>query len=288
MPTPTAWACGIVTARTTRVASNKGGNINPDKLYKPTPQMERRVKSKAAVLAYEEKHLTMVTLTCKDHIEDNEPVKLFLDNMVKQKVIKRYLWVRERQKRGANHWHILVACYTGYVDLMKIRSAWVSARMTFGYDPCPYAFQVGFKDKKTGKKTLWSRNAVMVANYLAKYITKGYRNTVAKNIGKPVQSVIRQNVTADVKGYRVEVKYGEVTRITDSSQIKYKFSVELESCIHGQPPIPNVINSGVNCLTYYFNPTLKFMRWLNFAANMHEYLNKQREEFHNYYRNANT
>lgn len=270
---PIGWANGTVTARISRPIASKGGDINPDKLYRPSKRLKRIVESKAAAMTYGAVACTMITLTCLDYIETNEAVTKFLENCMKQKLFMKYLWVRERQERGANHWHLLVTLPARYVDIKAIRRAWASARKSCGFDSSLNSVQVGFKSKD-GKKQLFCNDVKRAALYVGKYISK------FKKIVLRVNKAIKNGVWID------DIREGEIIKISASSVIKYKGRIELESCFKNAPTKKHMIQ-GANNIIFLFDQSKNFMRWLVGSWSMHEYINELYcQNFKEYYANS--
>lgn len=137
-----------------------------------------------------------LTLTFKDNIQDykkaNEKFKYFIN--IKNKDIK-YLAVKEHQKRGAIHYHLIVFDIEKET-LEKLVSSW-----NYGFT----------HSKKITNKYSWS-----ISSYLTKYFTKeknqlvdaGYRIfTKSNNLQKPLL-----------------ISDGVVSKIL----LKYKYDIDLE------------------------------------------------------------
>jgi hypothetical protein len=136
---------------------------------------KRRVKSKIVALHEEAKRGYFITLTQPISIESNKPIALFIDNLKKQGYVKKFVWVRERQQRGANHYHVYFTSdkflFNGdqynRKNLAQIfQSAWNSAMCLCGGSASPNSVRFFERPVVYG-------SCGQIANYLTKYMTKG-------------------------------------------------------------------------------------------------------------------
>jgi len=192
------------------------------KKYRYSAGVRRVVRAKIASMAFQtpKGRLWFFTLTASDHIEDNRPLKCYFDNLVKRGIVKDYVWVRERQKRGANHWHVIASMGSDYVSYKVMRNAWNSALETCGYAPSINSWRGGDKNGKVLVSD-WNR----ACNYVSKYMTK-HSNEKRK--------VVVDEYSPEVKKQKVSYKVvddWEDFRLTASSRIQYKGKIELNEFI---------------------------------------------------------
>ena len=108
----------------------------------------------------------MITLTFGQDVPNDRPAKKLLDNFLKRlrryKDVLLYLWVAERQSRGAIHFHIL----TDYTDMKYINISW---------NEIVQRWQIAnnFIIQEVYPNVIQVDNP---AGYLAKYLTKGGQN----------------------------------------------------------------------------------------------------------------
>lgn len=193
LPEVSVFADGTMSARFTRsctpIQSDAG---NSEKKYRFTNRVKRSVRSKCVVLGNTFKgKCWFITLTSSSFIETNVCVSQFIENMRKQKVILQYVWVRERQERGANHWHLLFSSSKTWLDYPKIKKAWNSALFNNGFEASNNSVRFGSKPKV--------HSVEGVSRYIAKYVSK------------------QQACTE-----------GELTRITHSSHMQYNKTMPIE------------------------------------------------------------
>lgn len=139
-----------------------------------------------------------LTLTFTENIQDykkaNEKFKYFINK--KNKDVK-YLCVKEHQKRGAIHYHLIIFDID-YKDVKKIQSSWIYGKVTHL--------------KKITDVNPWS-----IANYMSKYFIKenqrvkaGYRIfTKSQNLKKPLiisagvvdKILLKYNYDIDLEAY---------------------------------------------------------------------------------------
>lgn len=206
-PQPTLWADGRVVAKITRPTTGRAdaaslGAIS--KTYKWDKTARLVVRSKCASMWWEAKRRKyqtwFITLTARDYVETNECVSNFIENLKKRGIISQFVWVRERQKRGANHWHILFTSKFKLMDYALVRKAWNSALDNLGYEPSPNSVRFG----KNPRVYEFKR----VVNYICKYMSKA--------------NTIKLPARLDDKN-----EYVECIRLTHSSRIKYKVNVNV-------------------------------------------------------------
>ena len=138
-----------------------------------------------------------LTLTFKENLKDYKKANNRFHYYIRHKNENiKYLAIKEHQKRGAIHYHLIVFDIEEE-DLKKLKSSW-----TYGFS----------HSKKITNKYIPS-----ISNYLTKYLTKeknqlveaGYRIfTKSRNLKKPL--VISR-------------------KVVDKILIKYKYDIDLES-----------------------------------------------------------
>jgi len=106
-----------------------------------------------------------VTLTEPESIESNQPITLWINNLRKQKQIHQFVWVRERQQRGANHYHVIFSSSYSWLNIGLFQKAWNSALITSGGKGAPNSLRLG------DRPIVESIGAV--SNYISKYMSKG-------------------------------------------------------------------------------------------------------------------
>lgn len=199
LPECKVFADGSVLARFTRpltpIKPELGDN---DKKYRWKNSVKRAVRSKCIVLG-SAKGLScwFITLTCSDFIETNDVVSDFIENLRKQGVINQYVWVRERQKRGANHWHILFNSKCSWLNFVKVKRSWNKVLQRYNFARSENSVRFGSKPRVNNIKA--------VANYICKYMSKGSEE-------------------------------GEEIRLTHSSRIEYQGTMKIENIIRCDIP----------------------------------------------------
>jgi hypothetical protein len=249
---PIAYMDGSVCARTTRPCTqhkNSASLGSSTKKYRWSSGTKRVVRSKCAALGYEAKKLGhsvwFITLTSSSFIETNKVVSNFTDNMKKRGYLSKFVWVRERQERGANHWHIVFSSTLRRLDYMVFQSAWNSALRNGGYDSSKNSVRFGKQPR------VYNLNAVTA--YISKYLTKGK---------KPV------NCT-DVAILGSEHEW---IRLTHSSRIQYKGVVPLHIC--NTQVLINQVYLKTDYFVYYkFQSDATYQSWCVSGWQMNEYLN---------------
>lgn len=118
------------------------------------------------------KKCSMITLSYPKNYPDDRTAKKHLDNFIKR--INRfsfdfmYLWVAEKQKRGAIHFHIITP---NYIPMDIINSGWTEIVRKW-YQKNGYTFSHVLPNVKAVDN---------VSRYVTKYITKDENNTIEGN-----------------------------------------------------------------------------------------------------------
>ena len=118
------------------------------------------------------KKCSMITLSYPKYYPDDRTAKKHLDNFLKR--INRYkrdfmyLWVAEKQKRGAIHFHIVTPFF---IPKEIINSAWTEIVRKW-YQTNGYAFSQVLPNVKAVDN---------VSRYVTKYLTKDVDNTIEGN-----------------------------------------------------------------------------------------------------------
>lgn len=161
-----------------------GKMARKDRVFKWSNRTRRKVQAKACALHMATGGSYFITLTEPVNIESNEPISLFCNNLTKQGLLLDYVWVRERQKNGKNHYHVLFSSDsalfeaspenpTNFVnrgDVARVISdAWNSAMLSCGGKASKNSVRLGYKPVVA--------NIGAVANYIGKYMSKGDRDT---------------------------------------------------------------------------------------------------------------
>lgn len=140
--------------------------------YSWTNETRNKFKSRVSQMFWESlktgKSMYFFTLTQKDSIESNQPITKFINNLRKRNVIDRFGWVRERQARGANHYHLVLESESDYICYKMMQKAWNSAQESSGGTPSPNSFRSGKEPR--------IRHYGGVIHYLTKYATKDVNN----------------------------------------------------------------------------------------------------------------
>jgi hypothetical protein len=139
-----------------------------------SPRTKSKIRRKVIAMARIHKHLSFVTLTFLNKVEEQSAVKIlgvFLDNVTKRSKDFQYLWVAEKQTdneifKDNIHFHLITNKYWKidkwwpyWIDLQKRRG--VLPRQE-SYNPSS-AFDV---------KSITGANVKAIANYLTHYVTK--------------------------------------------------------------------------------------------------------------------
>jgi len=170
------YACGYVSEPKYRNVGRIGIAVHAtdQRKYSWRTETKRRVRSKVVALHSIAKRGYFITLTQKESIENNRPIALFLSNLKKRGYVKDFVWVRERQKRGANHYHVYFTSdkflFDGSQNSRKnlagiFQEAWNSSQRTCGGVPSSNSMRFGDRPVVHG-------NGGQIANYLTKYMTK--------------------------------------------------------------------------------------------------------------------
>jgi len=221
--------------RNSQSNQNSKNNGYITKTYSWTRGTKKTVRAKTAAISYCAKSrgntLWFVTLTSVDQV-NNTAVSKLVENLKKRGVIINYVWVRELQKRGVNHWHMLFESQHKLQDYKLWRNAWNSALKSEGATPSSNSVRWGKKPRVYG-------NPNRVVNYLCKYMTKG-------------------KVEAAVNGIRPETPEKFTERVTHSSRIKYTGHVTLSDLI-AQEIFPHTASKNDWSACYYFSPDEKYL-----------------------------
>ena len=250
LPCPIGWSDGTVTAKITRPGNGKVTNNGwSSKSYRPNKRLKRVVRAKCYAMSFDafkrKRSLFFIALTSLDHIETNEPVSRFIENMKKRGFISDYVWVRERQKRGANHWHILFTSEMQWMNWNVLRRAWSTAMSNCGFD------QGNRQSLRTG-----TRPKVYKADQAVKYITK-YLNKPGEGL-----CVLKKGVPHFVD---------ENIRLTHSSRIQYKGPIELTSFVNWRNQ-PKMAARNEYVISYFFDPNVEYINNLRACWDEYAYL----------------
>lgn len=178
------FACGYTSEPRFRSGGWKGikSRALDERTYKWKHSSRIKVRSKVSALHAETGRGYFITLTQHVSIESNKPIALFLDNLKKQGYVRKFVWVRERQQRGANHYHVYFTSDKWLFDsgensrraLAKIfQEAWNSAVCTCGG-------VASLNSLRFGKRPVVYGSCGQIGNYLTKYMTKGGSNEPEK------------------------------------------------------------------------------------------------------------
>jgi len=181
-------------------------NETKDKKFSMSASVKRSIRSKGIAIFHDAQAngnvAVFYTLTTAESnkLESNEVISKYLENCRKNLGVLQYVWVRERQKNGSNHWHIIAECkpitHERPLNYTSHKRAWNAALSSSGYKPSPNSVRFG-------KKPIL-KNYFGVIAYVTKYCTKGTLKD-------------------------------EVIRVTQSSRIKYKGLAYAEHCIQKNP-----------------------------------------------------
>jgi hypothetical protein len=156
-------------------------SLLPEKEEKkpPSPRtMSRRTKSKIRkkIMAFARihKHLTFLTLTFVNKIEDQSAVKIlhsFLDNVAKRSKSFQYLWVAEKQTENKVfenniHFHLIT---NKYWKIGKWWPYWIELQAKKGIVPRDENFR---PSSAFDVRAINGNNVKAIANYLTHYVTK--------------------------------------------------------------------------------------------------------------------
>jgi hypothetical protein len=131
---------------------------------------KRLVQSRAvALMLHSQRYkqtMFFLTFTEKVSIENNKVITDFVNNARKQGLFDKFIWVREKQKRGANHYHLLCSSKFKSVPIAKMQKAWNSAQRNNGGQISNNSLRLG------SRPIVYKENVLKVSNYIAKYMTK--------------------------------------------------------------------------------------------------------------------
>ena len=142
-----------------------------ERTYKWKSKNKRLVQSRAVALMRHSQRfkqtMFFLTFTEKVSIENNKVITDFVNNARKQGFFDKFIWVRERQKRGANHYHMLCTSKYKAVPIALLQRAWNSAQRSNGGE-------ISSNSLRLGKRPIvYRENILKVANYISKYMSKG-------------------------------------------------------------------------------------------------------------------
>lgn len=152
----------------------KSKQTEKKELRSMSPRTRTKIRQKLLSFSRISKHITFLTLTFVNEVEDKQAIKIlraFLDNAKKQLTDFEYLWVAERQTKNTVfkdniHFHIIT---NRYWKIEKWWPYWLDIQKRFGVVPRDADFKPGsaFNVKKVD-----TANIKQVSNYLTKYVTK--------------------------------------------------------------------------------------------------------------------
>lgn len=216
-------------------AKNCAENGYSEKTYGINARVKRAIRSKVAAMWHNARtngnSCVFYTLTSAESnkIESNLVVSKYLENVRRNQGVVAYVFVRERQKSGNNHWHIIAEVIPKDgkkkrpLDYKAHRNAWNSALKNAGYKPSGNSVRFG------NKPVLMSYHGAVA--YVTKYCTK--------------------NIKENKK---------EAFRVTHSSRIRYKGQVFVEMAIRCNETILSYRISEW-AVTYKYDANLKYYEW---------------------------
>ena len=157
---------------------NKSLYPNKEKKERKERSMSSRTKTKIRrkVIAFARihKHLTFVTLTFVNKVEEEEAVKIlgkFLENVSKRSKDFQYLWVAEKQTENKLfenniHFHVIT---NKYWKIDKWWKYWLELQAKHGIFPRDANFK---PSSAFDVKAITGQNVKAIANYLTYYVTK--------------------------------------------------------------------------------------------------------------------
>jgi len=162
--------------------------------------------------------ILFLTFTIKDNIKDtsltNNAWSYFLNLMKKRHGLNNYLWVAERQKRGAIHYHTLMDM--PFIQFKKIKEIFSNSFAKFG-------IAVSTQNSVSASKKHGSivKNVEMALRYITKYISK--------SINKEVEVLFSSRmyaITNEINVKPLTITYDEYLSIinTCSKEYNFKFS----------------------------------------------------------------
>ncbi len=152
--------------------------LTPPKKERKARSMSKRTKSKIRrkVMAFSRihKHLTFVTLTFLNLVEERKAVKIlgkFLDNVTKRSKDFQYIWVAEKQSENKVfenniHFHLIT---NKYWRIKRWWEYWVELQKKNGIVPRESNFN---PSSAFDVKAINGKNVKAIANYLTYYVTK--------------------------------------------------------------------------------------------------------------------
>jgi len=238
-PKITAYADGTVSGRLRSMKFDNSNNIqngSNEKRFRFTKSTKRQVTAKINAMAFAapKNKLWFFTLTTSSNAKDNRPVMLYMQNLRKRKIVLQYVWVREKQKRGADHWHIIAHMCKDFTSYKIMRTAWNSALTHCGYLPSINSWRGG---DKHGKVIVSDYRRA--SKYVSKYMSKSDSHQIVERIptGRLDKNLLPQ---IEVITYQSFESY----RVTHSSRIKYKGKIEIECFFKIPAPRIKYIQNG--------------------------------------------
>lgn len=152
--------------------------LTPPKKEREARSMSKRTKSKIRkkVMAFSQihKHLSFVTLTFMNKVEEKQAVKIlgkFLDNVTKRSKDFQYLWVAEKQTENKVfenniHFHLIT---NKYWKIDRWWKYWIELQEKNGIVPRESNFK---PSSAFDVKAVTGKNVKAIANYLTYYVTK--------------------------------------------------------------------------------------------------------------------
>jgi len=165
----TAWANGIVVTQKgiSYGSIDIANHANDEKSYSWKAKSKRSVQSAACALFMQKRHnetVYFITLTQPESIEDNKSIKLWVNNLKHRKLINQFVWVRERQKNGRNHYHVIFSSRLRFLNIKTFQRAWNVAMKSSGGKGSENSLRLG--------KEPIVRSIGAVSNYISKYMSK--------------------------------------------------------------------------------------------------------------------
>jgi hypothetical protein len=161
----------FIQRRVLRDAQSVAPTPSDERNYKWKSKNKRLVQSRVvAIMRHAQRFhqsVFFLTFTEKVSIENNKVITDFVNNSRKQGFFDKFLWVRERQKRGANHYHLICSSNYKQVPVALLQRAWNSAQRSNGGEISNNSLRLG------SRPLVYKENALKVANYISKYMSKG-------------------------------------------------------------------------------------------------------------------
>lgn len=153
-----------------RITVRKSEETRVEQRFKRTYKVKKSVVKSACIdlfLKKQSKHLLFITFTLPFEMDETKSVKCWnslLNNLRNNYEIKNYVWVKERQKSGRVHYHILIDRV--YVGVKDLQTTWNTIiKNVTGVNPdFNNSVRLGFNPIV--------RNIKKVKNYLSKYMAK--------------------------------------------------------------------------------------------------------------------